>query len=347
MKRVPGPRLLTAGVLLTLGLTACGGPVQAGAAALVGDQRFDGSAFADQVQAALARPGVGEQVTNDVPAFQRAVLTQFITVQLLERVADQNGVSVDRGAIDAQLAQLEQDQGGPEALEEQAVQAGFSTPQVRDIARANALVAALQDVLPGAQISEGDLRAAYEAQQDMFDLVRVAEIQLATEAEARALLDQAQAGTDEDFAELARTRSLDTEFGAQGGDTGLQPASVFTQAGQPDVAAQAFAGEVGDVFVSNDQAGPLLVRVLERQSTTFEQARPRLEQALAGPAQQEALRTALVEAESGLDIKVNPRYGRWDAENLSVVQGNDQELSRPADGVPAESPVDGLLQPPS
>ncbi len=346
MTRVPGPRLFTAGLLLTLGLTACGGPVEAGSAAIVGDQRLGGSAFTDQVRDALAAPGVGTTVTGDVPTFQRGVLSQFITLQLLDRAAAQNGISVGRGDVDARMAELEKGLGGAAALKKQAVQAGFSDEQVRGIARANALITALQAKLPGGKVSESDLRKAYAAQKDMFDKVRVAEIQLASEAEARALLPEAKAGTDVAFAALAKSRSLDTAFGAKGGDTGLQPASVFTKAGQADVATQAFAAKAGDVFVSADKAGALLVRVLQRETTSFADARPQLEKALAGPQQQKVVEDALRKAEAGLRIKVNPRYGHWDSTTLSVVAGDDRELSRPAGGAPGPSPAGQLLQPP-
>lgn len=348
MKRAPGPRLLTAGLLLTLGLTACGGPVEAGSAAIVGDERLGGSEFTDQIRDALATPGVGSDVTGDVPAFQRGVLSQFITLQLLEHAAEQNGISVGRGAIDAQMTKLEEGLGGAEALMEQAAKAGFSAEQVRGIARANAILVALRDRLPGAEVSESDLRQAYDAQKASFEKVRVAEIQLASVAEAEALLPEAEAGTDASFAALAKERSLDTDLGPTGGDTGLQPASAFEQAGQPTVAAQAFVSEVGDVFVTPAPAGALLVRVLQRETTTFEDARPQLEQALAGPQQQQVVEDALRQAEADLRIKVNPRYGQWDAETLSVVAGGDRELSRPAgeDREQAADPAEQLLQPP-
>ncbi len=346
MKRVPGPRLLTAGLLLTLGLTACGGPLEAGSAALVGDQRLGGSDFSDQVRDALAAPGVGPDVTGDVPAFQRGVLGQFITLNLLERTADRNGITVDRGAVDAAFAKIEEGQGGAEALDQAAAKAGLAREQVRAIARANAFLVALGTRLPGAEVAESDLRQAYEAQKDSFEKVRVAEIQLASEAEARALLPEAEAGTDATFATLAKARSLDTQLGARGGDTGLLSASDFTQAGQPEVATQAFAAEVGDVFVTADPAGALLVRVLQRETTSFEDARPQLQQALAGPQQQQAVATALRETATDVGVKVNPRYGQWDQQSLSVVAGSDRELSRPGGAAPAADPAEQLLPPP-
>lgn len=341
VKRVPGRRLLTAGLLLTLGLTACGGPVQAGAAAVVGQDRLDGTTFTERVRDGLALPEVGPEVTADVPGYQRSLLSQYVSLRLLERAAEQNGVEVDRGDVDGQLAQLESAAGGAEELRERARTVGLTDDQLREVALLSALSNGLAEVLPGGQVSESDLRAAYQAGIDNFQRVRVAEILLASEAEAQTLLPQAQAGTDADFAALAEARSLDPRLA----DTGLQPASAFAQQGQPDVAERAFAAEPGDVFVTTGESGALLVRVLQQETTSFEDARAELEDALAGPAQQQALETALRDVEQDVEIKVNPRYGRWDSVSLAVVD-DDDELSRPSGGSPALDPADELLQPP-
>lgn len=338
--RTRAARSTAATALLALALSGCGGSdgVRAGAAALVGDERLTTDRLAEVVDDALSTPGVGQEVTADVASFQRSVLTEFITVEVVEEAARRAGVELDQGAVDAQYAGLVEATGGPEELAAQAAAAGLSEERVRGIARNRALSEALgQALVPDDQVSDADVRAAYDAQADDFDQVRIAVLVQPTLAEAQALLPQAQGLDEAGFAALATERSSDQASAAQGGDLGLQPRSTFVEAGQPQLAEAAFGAAVGSTLVTEVPQGAAVVRVLERQTTTFEQAAPDLRAELVGPERQAAVEAAVRDAADDLDITVNPRFGRWDVDALDVVAEDDRELSREAGAEPATS----------
>ncbi|CAA9330632.1 MAG: hypothetical protein AVDCRST_MAG07-1755 [uncultured Frankineae bacterium] len=274
----------------------------------------------------------------------------MLSARVVEEAARREGVTVTSGQVDQQYAALEESVGGPEQLQQQAAAAGLTPALVRDLARTRALTSALADRLSqGTDVPEEELRAAYEANIDQFDQVRTAQVQLATLADAQALLPQARGLSDEAFQDLARERSVDESTKEQGGDLGLQPRSAFDQQGLEAFGAAAFGARVGDTFAVESPRGGHVVRVIERDTTTFEQARDDLRrQALesqSGPALQELLaRTA-----ADLDITINPRFGAWDAASLAVVErtdAGDRQISSPeAPATGPQEPADGGLLP--
>ena len=343
-------RLLTrrtaaaASLAAVLALSACGGgQVRSGAAALVGDQRLSTADLGDTVTAALAAPGVAQEITSDVPGYQRSVLSEFITVEIVEEAARRAGVELDQAAVDAEYAALVEQVGGEEALAEQAAMAGLDDERVRAIARNRALTEALADALvPAGGVDRAELQAAYDAGE--YDQVRVAVVVLPSLAEAQALLPEAAAADPEAFAALATARSIDQASGAEGGDLGLQPRSAFEQAGQVALGEQAFAAAPGATFVTEVPQGGAVVRVLARETTTLQEATPELVAQLQQPERDAAVEAAVREAAADLDITVNPRFGRWDAEALQVVDGDDRELSRGAgEAAPQDDPLGGLV----
>jgi peptidyl-prolyl cis-trans isomerase C len=342
-------RLVAACAVAVVALSACGGsPVRAGAAAVVGSERITTSQLSTAVDDALASPAA-EQLGQDRPALQRELLGRLVEGRVLDEAAAREGVGVTAGQVDEQYAAIEQSVGGAEQLEPQAAAAGYTLAGVRELARREAVRQALGDRLTAdVQVPQEQLRQAYDA--GSFDQVRTAMVQVATLAEAQALLPQAQGLDDAAFAQLASTRSLDEQSRANGGDIGLAPRSAFTE-GLEAYGAAAFAARVGDTFAVASPSGGHVVRVLERRTTSFEDATPQLRRTVLQEQRTSAVQGLLTEVAADLGVTVNPRFGSWDAAQQTVVERvetGDRELSRPADTgeqEPAPAAEDGLLQP--
>lgn len=345
-------RLVAVGAVAALALTGCGdAPVRAGAAAIVGDSRVTAEQLAQAVDDGLRDPGA-QQLAADRPAFQREVLGRIVQGEVIDAAAARRGVTVTQGEIDEQYAAVERSVGGAEQLQTQAAAAGYTLDGVRELARREALRQALADSLTAdVPVSPEQLQQAYDAGD--FDQVRVAMIQVADLAAAQALLPQATGLDDAAFAELARTRSLDEGSKERGGDLGLAPRSAFTE-GLEEFGAAAFSAQVGDTFAVASPSGGHVVRVLERRTTSLEEATPQLRRAVLQQQQADAVAALLDETARDLGITINPRFGTWDSTEQAVVaraDSGDRDVSRPAggdgsgDGDGSDGGSDGAQQP--
>ena len=342
-------RRLSATAVVVLALAGGGDSVvRRGAAAVIGSTRISTERLAEDVQTGLSDPAAAEQLGSDRPAYQRSVLSRLINAQVVEEAARRRGISVTRGDIDQQYTAIEQSVGGPDQLKTQAAAAGLTLDQVRDLARTRALTTALGDRLTeGVTVPEAQLRQAYQQGIDTFDQVRTAQILLPSVAAARELLPQARGLDDDAFRRLATERSTDEASKAAGGDLGFVPRGAFAQNGLEAYGEAAFEAGVGDTFVVSSSRGGHVVRVLERRTTTFEQASPQLRRTVlqeqTGPLVEEELRRT----EADLGVTINPRFGRWDGSQLQVVdrvaEGNAQVSSPgpPAGGPAVDLPLDG------
>ena len=331
-RRTVRPALAAVAVAAVLGVSACGSPLVAGAAAVVGSDRIPIDVLARQVQSGLADPAAS-QLASDRPAYQRDVLGRLITGQVVQAAADRRGVTVTTGDVDTQYAALESSVGGPDQLRSQAASAGLTLDRVRALARTRALTNALADRLTAdVPVSQAQLEQAYQQGADTFDRVRVAQILLPTLADAQALLPAARPLSDAAFADLARARSTDQATRDNGGDLGLQPRSVFVSAGLTDYAQAAFSTPVGGTFAVDSPRGGVVARVLERQTTTLAEATPALRRAILADQRNTTLEDLLTRTSRDLGVRVNPRFGAWDSSTLSVVErtpSGDAEISSP------------------
>ncbi len=340
-------RLAAVGLLAAVALTGCGGsPVQAGAAATVGESRITTDELAQLVDAGLSDPAAAEQLGGDRPAYQRDVLGREINVQLVEEAAERAGVTVTAGEVDRQYQAIEESVGGSEQLRTQASAAGLTLEQVRELARSRALTTALGESLTrDVPVPPEQLDQAYQQGIDQFDQVRTAQILLPDLAAARDLLEEARGLSDQEFGALARERSTDETTAEQGGDLGLAPRSAFAQSGLEEYGEQAFAAEAGDTFAVESERGGHVVRVLERRTQTRQQVEPELRRAVLAEQSGAAVQELVTATARDLGVSVNPRFGQWDEAALAVVASDDTRLSSPAapsggtDPAPAEEGV--------
>lgn len=320
------------GLVLALAVTGCGGQVRTGAAAVVGDQRISAEQLQELVERGTADPAASA-IKEDLPGYQRTVLTRLINAVVLERATAEAGVEVTEGDVDQQLQTYvaSTPTGTLADLESQAVANGIAKQDLREFVRSVVLDQALGDELTkDVDVPAEQLQALYE-QNPSYDRVRSAHILVPTQQQAASLLAQVKADPSR-FAALAKQFSTDTSNKDKGGDLGLVGRGSFVKEFEDAV----FAGKVGDVISVKTQFGFHVIRIVERQTTTLAEATPELRrQALEGE-RTEAKAVVLRKAASDLGIRVSPRFGTWSTEAGEVVE-RESELSVPDGGTPAEA----------
>lgn len=156
MTRMPTVRasaaLAAGGALVALlALSGCG-TARPGAAAVVGDQRISTTSLQGTVQAvqdAQAEGGGGQ--APDPAKVQRDALSRRIVGLIVDEAAGREGVTVDRGEVDARLTQVEEGVGGRKQLEAALLQDGVSTTELPALLRQTVQVEKIgEDLVPGS-----------------------------------------------------------------------------------------------------------------------------------------------------------------------------------------------------
>ncbi|MFJ2742632.1 SurA N-terminal domain-containing protein [Streptomyces sp. NPDC087440] len=127
--------LLAAAGLLAAGplLTACGSQSHPGAAAIVGGERIEVSALQGQsnaVRAAQAKTPQGKEVISGTGQLTRAELQITLFRRVVERAADDAGVTVSRKEIQQARAAAVQQKGGEERLRSDLLGQGYAPEQI-------------------------------------------------------------------------------------------------------------------------------------------------------------------------------------------------------------------------
>lgn len=308
-----------------LGTSACGTQTRPGAAAIVGDSSISTDRLLGLVTRGLADPAAAQRLGNDKAAYQRQQLARLITHDVLQEAARDTKVSVSEGQVDQRLRQLAEQLGGQEALEQQAAQNGIAVADLRSFVRDLALTDAIGDKLvEGETVDSQTLANLYQQQIGQYDQVHTAHILLKDKPAADDVLNQVRADPSK-FAALAAQLSTDTSNKDNGGDLGFAGQGQFVKPFEDAV----FAAKPGDIIEVQTQFGFHVVQILERRTTSIEQATPQLRRQALKSQRDERLATLLQRTAKKLGVKVNPRFGRWQASTGEVVPVEDT-VSRPA-----------------
>ncbi|MGW4472200.1 SurA N-terminal domain-containing protein [Nonomuraea sp. NPDC004354] len=122
-------RVAVAVAALGVAVTACSSPVQAGAAAIVGNERISADALntnVKQLEAALAKAKI-PQSQMQLPVTQYALL-QMVNVAQFRQLAAKTGAKVTDGEIDQLIARS----GGLPAVEQQTLAQGVPPAYTRE-----------------------------------------------------------------------------------------------------------------------------------------------------------------------------------------------------------------------
>jgi SurA-like N-terminal domain len=161
--------LLAAAGAALVALTACG-PIHAGAAAIVGDDRITSArldADVREFENYLSSHKLGTkdlQLSGTVP---QVILQQLMFQEQTDRYARSKGITVTAGEVDAVLAQVAQGQGGMKQLEQVAVQSGITPARLRDAIKALVQRNKLLQQMGAPQDQAGQQAAATKLAQEM------------------------------------------------------------------------------------------------------------------------------------------------------------------------------------
>ncbi|RME36058.1 MAG: peptidylprolyl isomerase [Gammaproteobacteria bacterium] len=223
----------------------------------------DEPVYDSELQMELARLAMQVQQMGQDPGkidLQQIATQQVVDTHLLAQEARKKGLEPDEAKVQALIEQAAAQAGGRDKLAASLAQSGMSLDRYAGILRtallANAYVE--QELMPSAEIKEGEVRAFYETNKEKFrqeETVHARHILIraepgadaATKEKARqkaeAIRERALKG--EDFAELAKETS-EGPSGPRGGDLGFFERKRMV----PAFADAAFAlkpGEISDV----------------------------------------------------------------------------------------------------
>jgi foldase protein PrsA len=325
-----GPRRARIGVLAAtavalLGLSGC--RTSPGAAALVGDFRISTETLQHEVNTALADPAAQASFGSDRAGFARTQLGRLISNRVIAITAAEHHITVSPSEIDAQIDSFAQQAGGMDQLIRSAAEGGVPESELRLFVRYYVLQQKLGDALVAdAPVSEADLQQAYQQNIDQYDQVHSAHILVKTKELADTILAQVRANPDK-FAQLASQYSIDTSNKDTGGDLGFAGRGQFV----PAFSDAIFSAKPGSFVEVHTKFGWHVVHVIEHKKTSLEDATSDLKSSLLQDTRTRLLSQTLSEQGRKLGIHVNPRYGRWDSAQGTVVPvGGGGAVSSPA-----------------
>ena len=199
-----------------------------------------------QAQAAFVQQGVDTKSAGGqeaIKSLRQQVLDQMINDVVIAQQAEKEGVKVTDNDVNARLAQMIQDAGSVEKLNEYLAKNQITLTDFCTQIRSNI-------------VGEAMLNRVTVALPTAVEQVHVRQILVATAAQAQQIKKQLDGGAD--FAALAKQHSLDEASKANGGDLGWNPKGRFDQQFEA-VAFQLKVGQVSDVVQT--QFGYHLIKV--------------------------------------------------------------------------------------
>jgi len=286
-----------------------------GAAAVVGSDRISTSSLQDEVDQALSLPNVQPSLSSNRLGFTRSELSRLVTNLIVAAAAREHHITASQADIDQQMRSFAQQAGGQAQLIQQAEQSGIPRAELPSFTRYYVLQQKLADqLIANVPVSQSDLQAAYQKNIDQFNQVHSAHILVKSKALADRLLAQVKRNPSS-FASLALKYSTDTSNNHSGGDLGFAGRGQFV----PSFSDAIFKAKPGSFIEVHSQFGWHVVHVIAHRVVTLAQATPQLKASLLQGTRDQMLSRALATEGHKLGVHINPRYGRWDFDNQTVV----------------------------
>lgn len=330
---MPAPRLsrpLVVGVALLaalLALSAC--RTSPGTAAYVGTQTITTAELDSAVDAGLRDATIADVYDGRLAEYRQLVLQGLIDTEVYDAVAAKYGVEVSDAEVSQRLADILEGQGVAAAdfFAEQAGQ-GRSEAAVREQIRQFVIT---EEVAAQAELddatSEAALQAAYAATREQFAQFSVGLITVADQATADAVL-AALTADPASYVEQATAYAGPNTLPALQTATAEQLVNVV-----PDVSALEAGQGFTDALLPTGEITVVFIASIDYPA--FEDLRPTLEQQ-ASEQVQAAVQSELQEVRESLDIKVNPRYGSYDA---GVLGPDDSDVVSVLEAPPVDDPA--------
>lgn len=315
----PWLRAAAASVAVVLLGAACA-PAGAGpptVAAVVNGEEIPVDELSDQYESVRSNPQVAQQLQGDdsgqfASQLQAELLTGLVQSRLLTQGAEEQGISVTSEDVQEQRDQIVQQVGGEEAFQQLLEQNQLTEQQVTEQLRNRALQEAVGQALASdREVSDEELQTAYEQQIEGGN-PRASHILVETEEEAEKIMQRLE--EDADFNELAREESQDPTAEQNGGELGEisrgQTVPAFEEAlfnAEPGETVGPVETEFGFHVIKREEPPPL------------EEVEDQLREQVRSDQGRVAVQEFLLERAQEADVRVNPRFGQWDAQAGRVV----------------------------
>jgi parvulin-like peptidyl-prolyl isomerase len=269
--------------------------------------------------------------------FDSACVARLLTLrtyyELIEQDLKDRGHEISEDDLLAAREQLESDlppsQDGSNPLE------GF-TQDVQDrLIRRYAIINALRDEVASEGAGDAEQQAFYEANKAQFEQACASHILASTDSqtpeEAKAKIDAiaARIAAGEPFADIATNESDDAAAAADAGALPCGPRGQFV----PAFDDQVFSLPVNTLSAPvQTDFGWHLILVTSRETPTFEQVQPQIQQALQQDTTA-AINAVLTDLTCSAKVTVDPRFGDWENEGCGSDTGEVARI------VPPEGPL--------
>ena len=331
-------RLIALPVIAAAFLAACSsGPSPA---ATVGEAGITDAELSQEAKLFTFLAALNQQECGGPPPegeTQEAVCNRFTLGNLIQGTfvrdyAAANDITVKDSEVADIIAKLDQ-QLTAEAVDGELEKLKLTRTDLQALAEEVLLFQAVQGVVAKG-FNDEQLQKVYEDEILRFSTIEALHILVDTEAEAQDVYEQVTApgATRKTFEDLAKEVSTDTGSGAKGGSLGQAAASTYVpEFGEAAVALS--PGEISEPVQS--EFGWHVIYLVDEQVTPFEEAKTQLVEGEPG-----TLFTAWLRDQAETEgVEVNPKYGRYDIETLTVVAVDSTDPSAssgPPDGAPSD-----------
>jgi foldase protein PrsA len=270
----------------------------------------------------------GQQQSQDIEGATRQALEGLIQFQLVLDGAKKEGVTVQESDVDARMEQLKQQvaaqgQNFDELLKTRQISEEVLRTQQRVQLAVDLIAVKLVPYSPDAE-----LRRILQQKKDDFLEVHVRHVLVKDKATADAARQELVTGGN--WATVARKRSIDTQSKDKGGDLGYNAKGAtvkpfetaeFALAAQGDCKGKSSGSCSSPISqpVKTQYGFHVLQVVGVRLPKLDNDLRAKLEPAVKD-RRQEAIQRWFDQQVKAAEVTINPRFGRWDAENGKVIE---------------------------
>ena len=270
----------------------------------------------------------GQEQSQDIEGATRQALEGLIQFQLVLDGAKKEGVNIQESDVDARMEQLKQEvaaqgQNFDELLKTRQISEEVLRTQQRVQLAVDLIAVKLVPYSPDAE-----LRRILQQKKDDYLEVHVRHVLVKDKATADAARQELVTGGN--WATVARKRSIDTQSKDKGGDLGYNAKGAtvkpfetaeFALATQGDCKGKTSGSCASPISqpVKTQYGFHVLQVVGVRLPKLDNDLRAKLEPKVKDQRQQ-AIQSWFEKQVKAAKVTINPRFGRWDAENGKVVE---------------------------
>jgi foldase protein PrsA len=270
----------------------------------------------------------GQQAGQDIEGATRQALEGLIQFQLVLDGAKKEGVSIQESDVDARMEQLKQQVAAQGQNYEELLQTRQISEEVLRTQQRVQLAVDLVAVKLVPYSPDAELRETLDKRKDDFLEVHVRHVLVKDKAAADRVRQELVQGGD--WATVAKENSIDTQSKDKAGDLGFNAkgstvkpfeTAEYKLAAQGDCKGKTSGSCESPISQPvKSQFGYHVLQVVGvRLPKLDNELRAKLEPAVKDRRQQ-AVQRWFDEQVKSADVVINPRFGRWDAENGKVIE---------------------------